>query len=647
MDSVRLKRVLVRSGFKVANLDSTKLDWFELSPDEKSILFEFSQDLFLYNLDSEMVSQITHFQGIEELAEFSPDGSMISFVRDHDLYVVDLQSGHESRLTLDGSEKILNGKLDWLYQEEIYGRGNRKSYWWSPNSSHLAYLQLDESLVPWFTLVDQNRTHQTLERIRYPKAGDANPGVRVGVVRARGGDTQWIEGASKTPHHLVVRVSWDRDGSAIFFQVQDRRQTWLAAKSYQIISGKATTLFLERTGAWVNVLGEPHWLADGSFLWLSERSGWRHLYHYSADGSHVATVTSGDWNVSRLLHYGDTAEKIYFTADRDGSTQRHLYRSNLTGGEVVRVSTNPGTHRPKLNRQGSLYLDTWSDINTPPRVSVHRVDGTMLRTIHPRGPELLKDFQLSTPEFFQVPTRDGFLMEVMMIRPHDFDPNRKYPVLFYVYGGPGISRVRKRWNGTDHLWHQFLAQEGYLIWMCDNRSASGKGAGSAWSVHHNLGYQELQDLEDSLQWLKRHSYVDKDRIGIWGWSFGGYLTSYAMTHSTSFRMGIAGAPVTDWSLYDTVYTERYMGLPSDNLEGYRRSSVLEAAGNLYGKLLLIHGAMDGNVHIQNSLRLADRLQGKGKNFQMMIYPQSGHGVRNPARIQHLRQLMTRFILENL
>lgn len=646
LDEPLLRKALSAPGLEISNSDTATPRRFRLSPDEKSVLFETSGDLFLYHLESGTASRLTDSPRDEELAEFSPDGRLVSFVRDQDLYIVRIESGRESRLTQGGGGELSNGKLNWLYQEELYGRGNFKGYWWSPDASHLAFLQLDDSPVPAFTLLDYQPLYPSTLTSRYPKAGDPNPRVRLGVVPVSGEAVRWIEAG---PHddRLIVRAGWSPDGDAVVYQEQNRVQTRLDLKLYRLSSGDTMTLLREEGEAWIDVLAEPGWLADDSFLWMSERSGWRHLYHYRRDGTLIKPVTSGPWNVFRFLHHSSENGQIFFTADRDGAGQRHLYRSNLNGGPVVRVSREPGTHRPRMNDQGSLYLDTWSDIGTPPRVSVHDPNGTLLREIHPSGRENLDKFRLSPPQFLQVPTRDGFLMEAMMILPHDFDPSRQYPVLAYVYGGPGMPRIRNRWGGTNYLWHQFMAQEGYLIWICDNRSASGKGAGSAQSVYRNFGSQELRDLEDGLQWLRERPYVDSDRIGIWGWSFGGYLVGYAMTHSDSFRIGIAGAPVTDWRLYDTIYTERYMGLPKDNPEGYRKSSVLEAAGDLQGKLLLVHGVLDDNVHLQNTLRLVHRLQEAGKDFQLMIYPRSGHGVRDPEKLHHLRRLMTRFILKNL
>ena len=636
-------------GFTDDSLEKTAKDSrFELSPDEKGVLIRHAGDLFYHRFGGEEALRLTRTPQEEELAGFSPDSSMVSFVRDSDLYVVDVGAGQERRLTTDGASQLLNGKLDWVYQEEIYGRGNFKGYWWSPDSSRIVYLQLDESPVPEFTVVDHLPLHLDPGVMRYPKAGDPNPGVRLGLISAAAGKSEWVETFKyEGSEFLISRVGWAPDSQAVLFQVQNRQQTWLDLNHFDLAERKTVTLLREKTPAWTSVLGEPKWLTDGSFLWLSERSGWKHIYHYTAESKLIRPLTDGEWEVVSLFGADQEAEWVYFSANRDKPTEQHVYRVRLDGRDLTRLSRSSGTHRANFNPQFSRFIDSWSDIRTPVKVGLYDSEGAWVRMIDENRVEALEELELSSPEFLRVKTSDGFLMEAVMIRPSDFDSKKKYPVLCYVYGGPQIPRVKNRWGGSRYLWHQYLAQKGYIIWMCDNRSASGKGAKSAWPVYRNLGELELRDVEEGLQWLRSKPYVDSERIGIWGWSYGGYLTSYALTHSSSFKMGIAGAPVTDWKLYDTIYTERYMGLPRENAEGYKKSSVLESADALSGKLLLVHGTIDENVHLQNTIQLIERLQKKGKSFEMMLYPKSRHGITGATQRNHLYQLMTRFILENL
>ncbi len=590
------------------------------------------------------------FDAAAELGEeISPDGRFVSFVRDYNLHLVDLESGRERSLTADGGADLFYGRLDWVYQEEVYGRGNFKGYWWSPDSSALVFLRLDESPVREFTVVDHLPQTLRLEVTNYPKAGNPNPTVTLGVVRAVGGEITWIDTSRYEPiEHLIVRVGWTPDSSRVVYQVQDREQTWLDLNLADPDSGDSQTLLHEQTPAFVQVLGEPYWLQDGSFLWLSERSGYEHLYRYAADGRLIGPVTAGEWEVRTLYGVDEQNGWVYFAGTADSPIGVQIYRVRLQGGKPARLSRRDGTHAAVFNRAFTFYLDTWSDVNTPPQVRLHAADGSELRTIHALVPPALAALELGDVEFLQVPARDGFMMEAMIIRPPDFDPSRRYPVLQYNYGGPHAPVVRNAWGGTRYLWHQMLAQHGYVVWYCDNRSASGKGIAPTWEAYRQMGVIELRDIEDGLAWLRAQPWVDPARIGIWGWSYGGFMASYALTHSDSFKMGIAGAPVTDWHLYDSIYTERYMRMPQNNPEGYDATSVVKAAANLHGKLLILHGTMDDNVHMQNSVRLIYALQKAGRDgFEFMIYPRSRHGVREPELVWHLQKTMTRFILENL
>lgn len=487
-----------------------------------------------------------------------------------------------------------------------------------------------------------------LEVTNYPKAGDPNPKVDLGIINVAGGKTVWVDTFKyQSIEFLIVRVGWTPESRNVVYQVQDREQTWLDLNLAHPHDGKSETLFRETSKAWVNVTGEPHWLKDGSFLWLSERTGWQHIYHYTADGKLIRPVTAGSWDVRSL--YGVDEEKgvVYFSGTTHSFIAAHAYRIKLDGTELTRLTHTEGTHQCSFNPDFSLYINYWSDVNTPTQVRLYDVAGALVRVIDENQVEVLKQYKLGKPEFLQVKTRDGFIMEAMMIKPPDFDPKKKYPVLCYTYSGPQSPAVHNRWGGTGYLWHQMLAQKGYIIWICDNRTASNKGVESAWPVYRHFGELELRDLEDGLAWLKRQPYVDGRRIGLWGWSYGGFMTCYALTHSTSFKMGIAGAPVTDWRNYDTIYTERYMATPQNNPDGYKKSSPVHAAEHLHGKLLIIHGTTDDNVHLQNTIQFIYALQKAGKQFELMLYPKSRHGVTDPVLVKHLRTVMTNFILENL
>jgi dipeptidyl-peptidase-4 len=621
---------------------------YNMNSPQTAVLINHSNDLFFYELGGERAVRLTNTPEEEVGEEFSPDGRMVGFVRGGNLFVVDISTQRERALTTDGGPRLLNGRLDWVYQEELYGRGNYKGYWWSPDSSRIAFLRLDETPVKEFVIVDHIPHLQDVEVELYPKAGDPNPHVKLGVITASGGEARFVDTFKYDGvEPLIVRVSWTPDSRKVAYQVQNREQTWLDLNYADPMTGKSETLFRDTTKAWVEVLDDPTFLKDGSFIWQSERTGFHHLYHYSADGKLIRPITSGRWEVGNMSGVDEAGQWIYFTANEHSVIATHAYKVKLDGTALTRLTQAEGNHSANFSPTFTHFIDSRSDINSPAEIALFSNDGKRVRVLHASKLDTLKQYKLGKPEFLKVKTRDGVEMDAMMIKPPDFDPSKRYPVMSYTYSGPHAPQVRDGWGGSTYLWHQMLAQKGYIIWVCDNRTASGAGIETTWQVYRNFGELELRDLEDGIAWLKSQPYVDGSRIGIWGWSYGGYMTSYALTHSKSFRIGIAGGSVTDWRLYDTIYTERYMGTPQNNPEGYRKSSPLHFAKDLSGKILLIHGMIDDNVHMQNTIQFAYELQKAGKPFQLMLYPKSRHGVSDPLLLKHMRMTMTEFILANL
>lgn len=644
----------------------------QFSAGEASILVNQQNDLWVYDVAGGLLKRLTNNKDEEKEADFSPDGKSVSFVRGNNLFVVDAVKGGEKQLTRDGSEKIYNGYLDWIYEEELYGRGQNRGYWWSPDSKYIAFLRLDEAKVPKFVLPDDTPTDQRVENTDYPQAGDPNPLVQLGIAEVnkvsrvpnvgnlpriggripgnilRFGDlAKFVDLKRYRPDELLIgRVAWTPDSTTVIYQALDREQTYLDVNAASL-NGVTTNLFTERTPAWVEVFGNPGFLNNGTAVWQSARNGWKHLYLYDSKGQMLRQLTSGKWEVRTFYGVDEARGWAYFSATKDSPIGENVYRVKLDGSAIERLTQGDGWHTAAFNSTFTNFVDTWSDINTPPQYRLLRSDGAFVRFINENKVPVLNEYKLGQTEFLKVKTRDGFEMEAMMVKPPDFDPNKRYPVLSYTYAGVHSPSVANRWNGTRNMWHQMMAQKGYIIWILDNRTASGKGQESAWPAYKNLGYLELRDLEDGVSYLKSLAYVDGGRIGIWGWSNGGFMTSYAMTHSRSFKAGIAGGTVSDWRLYDSIFTERVMMTPQNNPEGYEKSSVLKAAKNLSGRLLLIHGVMDNNVHMQNTTSLAYELQKANKQFDLMVYPTQRHGIVDPAQIRHQYQLMTDFFLKNL
>ena len=618
------------------------------NPQWTGVLVEINDDLYVYDFSTATATRLTSVTGAEEEPTFSPDGRRVAFVRAYNLHVVDVATQKEIALTSDGRHEILNGKLDWLYQEEIYGRGRFRGYWWSPDSASLAFLQLDERPVPEYTIVDDLSYRPSVEVTDYPKAGDPNPLVKLGIVRVTGGAPLWVQlDAYAGGDILVVDVDWVPDSRSVVFQVQDREQTWLDLNLADPSTGRTARVLRETTPAWVNVNGSATWLKDGSFLWFSERSGFKHLYRYRRDGALVGRVTDGRWDVRNFYGVDEVRGFVYFDAGANRHIDTDIYRIGLDGQRLTRLSHTSGTNRAIFSPSFTQYVGVWSDAATPAQVRLHRADGTEVRVIDANPVPALAQFRLSKPEFLEVRARDGFVMDAMIIKPPDFDPSRRYPVFQLTYAGPGTASVRNQWGGTTFMFHQLLAQHGVVVWILDNRSAGGKGVESQWPVYGRLGELELQDLEDGVTWLKQQPFIDPQRIVLHGWSYGGFMTSYALTHSTSWAGGVVGAPVTDWRNYDTVYTERYMKTPQNNPDGYRRTAPRFAAAHLHGRMLLVHGSIDDNVHQQNSEQFAYELQRAGKSFEMMVYPRSRHGITDPRLNLHFRRAMFDFVMETV
>ena len=589
-------------------------------------------------------------------AKFSPDGRRVAYVRENNLYVEELASGAITPLTTDGSRTVINGTFDWVYEEELmnyYADGWR----WSPDSRSIAYWQLNADQVKDFNLI--NNTDSLYSRvipIQYPKAGEANSAARVGIVSASGGPTRWLEIDGDPRNHYIARMDWAASSDEVILQRLNRLQNTNEVLLGNARSGKVRKVLAEQDSTWVEVVDNVTWINGGkSFTWISERDGWNHVYLVSRDGKSIRLVTPGNFDVVKVVGTDEAGGWLYFLASPDHPAQRYLYRSRLNGkGAPERLSPaeESGTHGYDAAPNFRYALEMYSSFGKPPLVRLvrlpgHRVIRTLVDNAGLRG--RLATLRKGTVEFFSIPTENGAEMPAVLMKPADFDSTRKYPLLLHVYGGPGSSTVNDLW-GSYYLWHLMLTQKGYLVASVDNRGTPAP-LGRAWrkSVYGQLGVLETRDQAIAARTLAGRPYVDAGRIGIWGWSYGGFMSLNSLfQHPDLFSTGVAVSPVTHWSLYDNVYTERFNGLPSDNRAGYDRGSPLTYVNGLKGNLLLIHGGGDDNVHFQNSEVLVNALVAANKPFTMMEYPNRTHCVCQGKNTQvHLFELITRYLDQNL
>jgi dipeptidyl-peptidase-4 len=617
---------------------------YQWSAKEDGILIEDLNDLFYFDFTSNQFKQITSTTEKEENSLISPDGKWISFNRHNDLFVYNLDTGQEKALTRDGSDNVLNGKLAWVYEEEFYTRGDTRGYTWSPDGRYIMFYWMDQQDVPVYPLVDYKDIHTELKMTHYPKAGDPNPVVKLGVIEVESGNIQWINTGDNKDIYLP-RYYWLPDNRTVAFMCLDRLQQHLAFLFADISTGKSRVVLTEAQPQWIEIENYVYFLKQQkAFIWGSERSGYWHLYLYDYQGNLIQTLTSGNWDVTDLNGVNETKGYVFFTSTRDDITERQFYRVGLDGVNMVRLSDKSGMHDITMVNNSIYYLDEYSNSTIPAQISAHSDDGQFLEYIDENLHPELEAYDLQKPEFFQIPGDSGLTFNAFMIKPPDFNRAEKYPVLVYIYGGPNSQTVNKKFK---NLWHQMMAQKGYIIFCMDNRGTGYRGL--AWSrvVYRHLGKYELADHLTGIKYLQQLSYVDPHCIGIWGWSYGGYMVLYSLTHSGVFKTGVSIAPVTDWRYYDTIYTERYMGLPSENKQGYFDSAPLNFADDLKGKLFLAHGTLDDNVHFQNSVMMIDRLIDEDKKYHLEIFPNHGHSIRNTADRIYLFETITEFLLGNL
>ncbi|WP_440224904.1 S9 family peptidase [Dokdonella sp. MW10] len=633
---------------------------YQWSPDGKRLLFPLGEKLYLYEPGEARPVRALDTGGAVVDPRISPKGGFVSYVRDQDLWVIDLAGGAPRRLTHDGGGTVHNGEAEFVAQEEM---GRTSGYWWAPDDSAIAFQRYDEADVPVVKRFEVYADRTDVIEQRYPAAGDPNVKVRLGLVVPQGGDTRWID-LGQNPDIYLARVDWLPDARRLTYQLQQRDQRRLDLELVDVASLEVKRLLTETRDTWVELNDDLHFLADGKrFIWGSDRSGFHHLYLYGVDGKLRHALTGGEWNVDRLAGVDEKTGSVFLESNRDFVPDRQLYAVSLDGSTFNtprRITRGDGWHATEFSANGQLYIDTFSNPSTPPQVSLRDADGDRLAWIeenpydqtHPswrfRGSRIV-------PEFGTLEASDGQTLHYRLFKPKNFDPSKRYPVFSFYYGGPGVQKVVRAWgdpasaHGAQQVrFCEYLAQQGYVVFTLDNRGMSRRGRRFSDAIHHELGAVEVEDQLAGIRWLGQQPWVDAQRVGVFGWSYGGYLTTMLLARSGgAIAAGVSVAPVTDWALYDTHYTERYLGKPDANRAGYIRSAPFAWLDGFNAPMLLVHGMADDNVLFTNSTKLMAALQDRGVAFDLMTYPGGKHGLSTPAMRKHVYHAIEAFLDRHL
>ncbi|WP_266203750.1 S9 family peptidase [Pontibacter kalidii] len=633
-------------------------DGYTFSSDEQKVLFSTETEqiyrrsskaeFYIYDIASKKLTKLSD-GGKQMYATFSPDAKRVAFARENNMFVTDLSNMQETQITTDGKfNSIIHGYADWVYEEEFsFAQG----FHWSPDGKKIAFYTFDETNVPEFNMQMWGELYPQDNKFKYPKAGEANSKVTVSVYDVNNGKTVKMD-TGKEDDIYIPRIKWTNDANLLSIQKMNRLQNTLEILHANATTGKADVVLKETDKAYIDVTDDLTYLKDGKhFIHSSEVEGFNHLYLYRMNGKLVRQITNGNWEVSQFVGYDEKNDRLYYMSTEVSPLERHLYSISSKGKSKKRLTDKAGTHRVNMSNDFTYYLDYYSAANQVPTVSLHTAkDGKLIKVLEDNATlkNKLAQYDIAKQEFFQMKTADGTQLNGWMIKPNDFDPNKKYPVLMFVYGGPGSQTVTNSWGGTNYLWYQVLADKGMIVVSVDNRGTGARGAEFKKSTYANLGKYEIEDQIEAAKWLGNQSYVDKNRIGIWGHSFGGYMTLLGLTKGDGvFRAGISVAPVTSWRFYDTIYTERFLKTPQENAAGYDDNSPLHFADQLQGDLLLIHGTGDDNVHFQNAVAMQDALISANKQFESFYYPNRNHGVGGGVTSIHRFKMMTNFLERKL
>jgi len=618
-----------------------------LKPDKRPSVYIKDKDIF-YKFASGEEKQLTHDTTEEKNPTLSADGNKVAFTRNNDLFVVDISTGKEDRLTNDGSDVVYNGWASWVYYEEILGRASKyKAFWWCPDSKQIAYMHFNDSKVPMFPLFGADGQHGYVEKTRYPEAGDPNPEVKIGIVNIATKQTTWSDFNEHDDQYFGTPL-WTPDGSSLWVQWMNRHQNHLIVYSIDPSNGNKKSVYDEQQKTWVRWLDTIYFLQNNNgYIFLTDKSGWMHIYRYDMNGNLVKQITNGDWTVKNIEEIDEKKEVIYFTARKENSTRYDLYSIKMNGTNLQRLTFGDYTHTVNVSSTCAYFITAYSNVNTPTKIALVDNKGKVIREIADSKGDEFNNYKLAKIELLRVSTPDGFQLPVLITWPMNMDSTKKYPVLISIYGGPNAGTVYDGWKGIGE--NQWWAKEGLVQVAIDHRGSGHFGKVGQNYLYKDLGNWEIKDYSEVVKWLMAKSFINKNKIGITGFSYGGYTTCMALTRGAEyFTHGFAGGSVTDWHLYDTHYTERFMGLPSENMAGYKSSAVTTYVNNYKGNLYIVHGTMDDNVHMQNTIQLVGALQDAGKDFEMMLYPGGRHGWSNlKERWMHFENEKAKYIYQYL
>ena len=644
----RIVRIFKSSDFKIKRINSYSLsddDRLMLLATETESIYRYSRKAiyYVFNIQNNKLKKLS--ENKIRYPTFSPDGSKVAYVYENNLFIKDITNGKETQITNDGKKnQIINGASDWVYEEEFkLVRG----FEWSSDSRTIAYYKFDESHVKEFSMDKFNGSlYPSQEVFKYPKAGEANSTVNILLYSLDSKEKTLIY--TEEDYEYIPRIKWSKDPHILTMIGLNRHQNKLDFILVNSKDGSNNILFSEEDKYYIDIHDNLTFLPNNFFIWTSEKKGYNHIFLKGLDGSEEQ-ITSGSWEVTSFKGLDSDKMQIFFTSTEDGSINRSLYVLDLETGKRKKLSTQIGTNSAKFSKGLKYYINTFSDADTPPIFTLHKADGTLIKTIEDNTEfkNKLKDYDLSKKEFLTIYT-DNADLNAWIIKPPNFDKNKKYPLFMFLYGGPGSQQVLNKYGSSNFYWYQMLAQKGYVVACVDNRGTGGKGSEFKKMTYKELGKYETIDQIDAAKYFGNLEYIDKERIGIQGWSYGGYMSSLAITKGAeTFKLAVAIAPVTNWRYYDNIYTERYMQTPQENASGYDDNSPINHVEKLKGKYLLIHGTADDNVHVQNTYEMTSALVRANKQFDLFVYPDKNHGIYGKNTRYHLYKKITNFILENL